>query len=174
MFVHAESTAVEALYRAYYEQLCAFATLYVRCPDAAADIVQDVFLQLWTQDAGVETWSRPSGYLFSAVRNRALNYVEHEQVVNSSHAMMQTVGLVPALSRPPAPADEMLEAAELELAFERAIDHLPARCREAYVQRNDGKTPAEIAAAMGTSVRTAHTQVTRARQCLRRELECWL
>lgn len=173
MCVHAEYT-VEVLFRAHYGKLCAFARSYVGCPDAAEDIVQDVFLQLWRLRECGETFANPRTYLYSAVRNRALKHAAHERVARRSHEMMQSAGRAPGMSQAPTSADEQLEAAELEAAWDDAVDHLPRRCREAYVYWRVGKTPAEIAAEMGTSVRTAETQAARARRHLRRELTCWL
>lgn len=173
MYVHAEHT-VEVLYRAHYEKLCAFARSYVGCPDTAEDIVQDVFVQLWRLRECGDTFASPKTYLYSAVRNRALKHVKHERFVCRSHAMMQWAGRSAGMSQAPASADEQVEAEELEAAYDDAVDHLPRRCREAYLYWRVGKTPAEVAAAMGTSVRTAETHAARARRRLRRELVFWL
>ncbi|MGH7575620.1 MAG: sigma-70 family RNA polymerase sigma factor, partial [Longimicrobiales bacterium] len=155
-------------------ELCAFATGYVRCMAVAEDLVQDVFLQLWMLHRNGETCVNPDRYLYTAVRNRALNYLAHERVVCSAYETMQSSGQAAGMSQPRATADEEVEAAELEQACERLVDDLPTRCREAYVHRSAGKTHAEIAAAMGTSARTAETQVAHARQRLRRDLAYWL
>lgn len=173
MYVHGQST-VEALFRAYYPELCAFAAGYVRCAAVAEDLVQDVFVQLWMLHRNGETCVNPDRYLYTAVRNRALKYLAHEGVVCSAHEMMQSAGQVAGMSQPCATADEEVEAAELEQEFERAVDKLSARRREAYIHSRAGKTHAEIGAAMGTSERTAETQVADARQHLRRELAYWL
>lgn len=173
MFVHVEST-FEALFHAYYRELCMFAAGYVGCMAVAEDLVQDVFLQLWRLRRNGKRCVNPDHYLYTAVRNRALKYLAHERVVCSAHEMMQSSGQVSGMSQPRATADEEVEAAELEQAYERAVDELSARRREAYNHRRAGKTHAEIAAVMGTSQRTAETQVADARRSLRRELAYWL
>ena len=116
----------------------------------------------------------PRRYLYTAVRNRALKHLEHERMARRAHAMIQNGGYPPAMSPPPSAVHEEVETAELAGAFDRAVDDLPARCREAYVHSRSGMTYAEIAAVMGISVRTVETQVARARQHLRRGLEPWL
>lgn len=173
MCVHGEFT-FDALFRAHYARLCGFARRFVGCPDTAEDVVQEVFLHVWTLRDEGETFVNPKRYLYAAVRNRALNHIDHERIASRSRGMMQIGARAPAMSAPRAAPDEELEAAELEEALDIAVERLPERCREAYAHRHGGKTRAEIAAVMGTSPRTAETQVTRARRFLRRELAPFL
>lgn len=173
MCIHAEFT-VDALYRAHYSGLCAFAQRYVICRATAEDIVQDVFVEVWALRNGGATFVNPERYLYRAVRNGALKHIGHKRIATRAHAMMQGARRTPAMSTPPISADEALEAAELEEAYDRAIGRLPARCREAHVRRKGGMTPTEIGTEMGTSMRTAETQIRRARRFLRRELAPFL
>lgn len=172
MHVRPEAT-VENLFRAHHAELSTFARGYVGCPDAAEDVVQDVFVQLCVLEGSGTTCLTPRQYLYSAVRNRALKHLAHERVVHRSQATIRSDGQVPGLSRSGALADEEMEATELAKAIDRAVDRLPARCREAYERRDVGMTHAQIAEAMGTSVRTVETQLARARRVLRRRLAPW-
>lgn len=165
---------VEALFRAHYANLRAFARRHVGCEHAAEDIVQDVFVQLWASRWDPEAYVNPKRYLYAAVRNRAFNYLTHARIMRRSHTMMQSAGRAPGMSQAPIPADEEVEAAELEAAFEQAVDHLPPRCQEAYIRRSAGMTYGEIGTTMDTTARTAETQVVQARRRLRRELAVWL
>lgn len=174
MYVRPEST-LEGLFRAHYERLCAYGQRFVGCPDVAEDLVQDVFAHLCSaKDRGATCLLMPRRYLYTAVRNRALKHLERERVAGRSRTVIRHAGHAPGMSRPPPPADRELEAVELAEAYDQAILHLPPRCREAYLQSNNGMSHAQVAAAMGTSVRTVETQVARARQHLRRELAPWL
>ena len=174
MYVRPEFT-LEGLFRAHYERLCAYGRKFVGCPDVAEDLVQDVFAHLCsTKDGGSTCLLMPRRYLYTAVRNRALKHLERERVARRSQAVIQQVGHAPAMGHPPPTADRELEAAKLAKAFDRVLGQLPPRCREAYLHSNNGMTQAQVAAIMGTSVRTVETQMARARQHLRRELEPWL
>lgn len=173
MYARSESF-VEALFRAHYANLCAFARHYVGCEHAAEDIVQDVFAQLWASRGDPEAYVSPKRYLYAAVRNGAFNYLTHARIMRRSHAMMRSTGRAPGMSQAPISADEEVEAAELEEAYDQAVDHLPPRCQEAYIRRNAGMTYVEIGVAMDTTARTAETQVVQARRRLRHELAVWL
>ena len=44
---HGDRSAFEVLFRTYSVSLCAFALRYVKMPEVAEEIVQDVFLKTW-------------------------------------------------------------------------------------------------------------------------------
>src|SRR5688572_8158150 len=72
--------AFEALFREHYSALCEFAHRYVQSREAAEDLVQEVFLSVWTHRESLEIRDGLRAYLYGAVRNRALNSIEHRRV----------------------------------------------------------------------------------------------
>lgn len=165
----------ENLFRTYRTGLCSFARGYVRCPAAAEDLVQDVFLRMWERRSSLPGRASAKRYLFTAVRNQALKHLAHRSVVRRSHQMVKQAGRVPGTGEDPVHADREVEARELAAAFRAAVDRLPPRCREAYsLYREPGMSYAQIADIMGISVRTVETQLARARRVLRRELAQWV
>jgi RNA polymerase sigma-70 factor (ECF subfamily) len=157
-----------------YGKLCAFARSYVRCPDTAEELVQEVFVRLWRQHADGRSCGQPERLLFAAVRNQALKHLAHERVVRHAEESAQRDGRSPGMSEPLAAADDELQATELAAAFSSAVDQLPERCREAFMLHHHGFSYPEIAAVMGTSARTAETQVVHARRVLRQLLAAWV
>jgi RNA polymerase sigma-70 factor, ECF subfamily len=169
-----ETPSIDILFRAYHRKLCTFAYTYVKCPDAAEDLVADVFARLWQQHLNGHTYIDPKRYLYTAVRNQALKHLAHERVVRNSHGMVQGEGRAPAMSQSPEGAEDELEAAQLKAAFDIAVDSLPARCREAFeLYRCNGMTYPEIADIMNISARTVETHVGHARRALRQVLADW-
>jgi RNA polymerase sigma-19 factor, ECF subfamily len=164
---HDDQRAFDRLFRAYYTRLCAYACSVVKRPDIAEELVADVFVRLWERRTEWQACRNKNGYLYAAVRNQSFKHLEHERIVRSTHELAQRVGRPPGMSQLPAPADEILHTKELAAAFSNAIERLPARCREAYQHRSEGKSYAEIAAIMSTSVRTVETQLARANRALR-------
>src|SRR5262249_9492124 len=65
--------AFDTIMRRLGPPLCAFARRYCPSDDAAAEIVQDVFVALWINRARIDIRTSIRTYLFGAVRNRALN-----------------------------------------------------------------------------------------------------
>ena len=67
-----DTNAFGELYKAYYVYLCTVATKYVFDPEAAQEIINNVFLNIWHHRL---TLSTPvTAYLIRAVQNRSLNH----------------------------------------------------------------------------------------------------
>jgi len=170
-----EVLSFESLFRTYHAKLCAFARSYVKCPDVAEELVEEVFLRMWELRGNWPGCANQKRYLYAAVRNQALKHLAHECVVRQSHAIVKEQVCAPGMGQPPAAPDDEVQAAELASAIQVAVEQLPPRCREAYVlNREHGMSYAEIAEVMGISVRTVETQLARANRVLRRELATWV
>lgn len=163
-----DEVAFEAIFRAHYPALVAFAERMLRQRATAEDVVQDVLAEVWRRRNGLHVTSSLRAYLFRATRNRALNHLRHEKLVERS-AVDQPIGHVP-----PSPPDSLAER-EIDVALQRAVRSLPPRCREVFeLSRGHGLKYAEIADALGISVKTVEVQMGKALRVLRRELASWL
>lgn len=69
----------EQLYFEYFYNLCAFALRFTGSKEQARDIVQEIFYKLWKRRKNWRINSSLKAYLFRAVRNEALNYLDKEQ-----------------------------------------------------------------------------------------------
>src|SRR5215216_5650542 len=74
-----DEPAFEALFRALAPGLCALVTRYVGARAVAEEIVQDLFLELWTRRSELSIDQSIAAYLFTAARNRALNHRKRER-----------------------------------------------------------------------------------------------
>ncbi len=175
-----DPAAFEGLFRAYYGPLASFAYSYTQSREMAEEIVQDVLLSVWEQRETWDVTQRVRAYLYAGVRNQALNRLRHQRVAERVEAQLLGAAVdaeseLSAALPPPPPADAAMHEAELQDAIRRAVDALPARCRQAFVlNRQHGMSHAEIAELMGTTVRTVEAQVYKARQLLRVALAAWL
>ena len=61
----------------YYVTLCLFANQYTESDEASADIVQDSFAKLWQIREDFFYLHQIKAFLYTAVRNKALNELEH-------------------------------------------------------------------------------------------------
>ena len=167
-----DEAAFNQLFTLYCRPLCDFARSYVHCPDAAAEIVQDLFLRIWSNRSAwhVEDGIRP--YLFMSCRNAALNYRKHEGVVARVADQVQRERLAPALGAAPRRPDEELEASEIATAVRAAVHGLAERRRAVVILRwEHHMSHAEIAKILDISVRGVETQFARAMATLRRQLD---
>jgi RNA polymerase sigma-70 factor (ECF subfamily) len=159
--------AFEGVFRKYFTRLCAVAYAYVGSPEAAEEIVQELFLKLWRQRESLQITDNLQAYLFRAARNASLNHLKHRRVELQWRAREQ------AGDPPAAPAaDAALTEGELSRALAAAIDALPERCRLVFtMSRRQGLSYAEIAEALGISIKTVEVQIGRALKTLRERVE---
>lgn len=166
-----DEDAFEAMFAAYYPALCDFVLGYVRAPDVAEDLVQDVFLRIWDRHEKFEPAGSIGAYLFAACRNRALDHVKHEGVVARVSDVGRREGRSPGLGQAPSDPDVESQAVELADAFRSAVRELPERRRLVVVLRwEHGLSHAEIARVLGISVKGVETQFGRAMATLRARL----
>lgn len=161
-----DQDAFELVFRTYYAKLADYANGLVRTRDGAEDVVQEVFVALWTQRERLSTPDNLVGYLYRAVRNRSLNQLRHKRMV--ADWQVKQAAEEPAVV---APADKETENTEITVAVKRAVATLSPRCREVFeLSRDRGLTYPEIAAALGISIKTVETLMGRALKGVRREL----
>ncbi len=169
-----DEAAFERMFREYNRDLYRFALQLLQSPDEAEDVVQAVFVAIWQ---GRETWAVRGSlrvYLFTAVRNRAL-----QQYRNVQRRLKHTPEVLRfATSSPSAPfltPDVQVQQREFVAALDAAVQALPPRCREAYLLvREHGMSYAEAAATMGISSKTVTVQICRALASLRKALVEWV
>jgi RNA polymerase sigma-70 factor, ECF subfamily len=169
-----DAAAVEALYRAHFRGLCAFAARITGSVDAGEEIAEDVIVRVWERRDALAVRTTLRAYLFGAVRREALLHLRNA----SSRARLLDAAAVerlsPATGAAPLPPDEAAEAAELARRLDRAIADLPDRAREAFtLQRAHGLSQTEIADAMGISESTVEKHLARAMAGLRTALSDW-
>jgi RNA polymerase sigma-70 factor, ECF subfamily len=165
-----ELRAFEELFRDQYAGLCAFANRYLHDPATAEDLVQELFANLWATHARLELHGSIRAYLFTAVRNRALNFRKH-QLVERDWERDEALPDVRVLHRAPVAPDERLETSETHARLHAAIESLPERCRLVMQLRwREQMSYAEIAAVMGISMKGVEIQLSRGLQALRQRL----
>jgi RNA polymerase sigma-70 factor (ECF subfamily) len=158
--------AFEALYLAHHDALWRFAYGYVHSREVAEELVQDVFLALWSGRAEWQVRTRVRAWLYAAVRHQALNHLRHERLaLPALRARAGEDAAPPAMGAPPPGPDDALEARELRDAVQHAVEQLPERRRAAMTLRwkHDLAAP-EIARVLGTTPEAVRVLLTRARR----------
>jgi RNA polymerase sigma-70 factor (ECF subfamily) len=163
--------AFEELFREFHAPLCEVVDSYVQSQAVAEEIVQDLFLVLWLKR---ETMAVDSlrGYLFTSARNRALHHLRHQSLARRwarwFESRPEVAGIAGAAALPDAAAQE----SERRVALRAAIEELPPRARLAMLlQWEHGQAHAEIAVAMGISIKGVEKLLSIARRRLRIQLE---
>jgi RNA polymerase sigma-70 factor, ECF subfamily len=165
-----DSRAFELAFRAFYAPLASFAFRYLRDSAAAEDVVQEVFGTLWNARERLVVTSSLRAYLYAAVRNRALNVRKHDAVVEDWERD-ESADDVRELHPAPAQPDQVLDRRILEERLAEAFEALPERQAQVMKLRwRDELSYAEIAEAVGISVKGVEKHLSRGLAALKRRL----
>jgi len=165
-----ESDFIEA-FRAFATPLIQFACRIVYAEAVAQDIVMDVFLKLWRKRESLPPDLRLEGYLYTAVRNAALDALAHARVEQVSAEQGIAEGWTPGMGTPGLSPDALLERAEAKEALRRAYDALPTRLRQVIGMRwFEGRSYQEIALELRISVKSVDNYLAKAMRLLREAL----
>lgn len=161
--------AFDAVFRRYYAHLVHAAETLLHDRDAAEEVTQEVLLELWRRRSVTTVNTTLRAYLHRAVRNRALNLLRHQEIVRRAQPLFAH------MRGSAAPADESAIQHEIRVALSRALESLPPRCREVFeLSRFHGLRYAEVASALGISVKTVEVQMGKALRAVRTHLAPWL
>lgn len=161
------SEAIERLFGQYYGRLCYFAFKMVQNPEAAKDIVHDVFVNCWKSFSYLQDETATRNFLYLSVRNASLNYLRHEGV-EKNYAASQTAAHQPVEQ---GVLDQIIRA-EVIAEIRAAIEELPDGCRNVLkMSFLDGLKNEEIAQQMNISINTVKSQKQRALKLLRLKLD---
>lgn len=140
----------------YHGRLLKFALLYVRSRELAEEAVSDVFLKLWQKRTTLVEVHNLNSYLYIAVKNQALNYLQ--KVGNQPGVSLDEVPM--ALTVELMTPERELLTAELQAEIQRAVEKLPPQCKIIFrLIREDGLKYKEVAEIMGISVKTIEVQM---------------
>ena len=156
----------ETLFRSSYVSLVRYAKSILRDHDTAEEIVQELFFRLWQDRQNLSIESSLNGYLFRSVHNRALHFIEHQQVV-SRHAGEMTARSDLASE----PVTEAIYYSELQAKVARVLERLPERCRLIFrMSRFEGLKYNEIADKLSVSLKTVEADMGKALREFRKVL----
>lgn len=170
-----DEKAFYMLFRAYYSQLCRYAYEILNDRETSAELVNDLFIKLWTDREKLTITSSLKGYLFRSVHNLCLNRVRE---LKSTHRL-QMISLDESDNRMlllnleiPPEIIEKLFSEQLETDLRNAIGNLPEQCRQIFnLSRFEDLSYPEIATKLNVSLSTVKTQMIRALTKLTKELK---
>jgi RNA polymerase sigma-70 factor (ECF subfamily) len=157
----------EVLFRQYYSMLCSYAFRFVNDADTAEEIVQDLFYKLWEKREEIQINTSVKSYLFSAVHNRCLKYIEHRNVETRYKNYYLLNGS--EVDNEPQNASDLYE---LQGIIDHTLDSLPDRCSRIFrLNRFEGLKYHEIAQKLAISVKTVEANMGKALKLLRKNLK---
>jgi len=158
----------EYVFRQYYAPLCMYSYSITGQHEASEEIVQELFYILWRDRQDMHILRSVKSYLYGAVRNQSLQYIEHRNVQSR---YKEKVLYQNRTVHDETPHDQ-LEYRELEKVINHTLKKMPERRLIIFrMHRYEGKKYKEIAEIMSLSIKTIEAEMTKAYQTLRHEVE---
>lgn len=152
-----DQKALEQLFERYFFSLCRFASSFVKQTDIAEEIVSDVFLNIWLKRNELNIHTNIKAYLFVAIKNQALNYLNKEKLVFeelSVNTEAQDITLNEGSS---------IELSETREEINAIIKELPPQRQVIFkMNKYEGLKYKEIADKLSISVNTVQKQMIEA------------
>ncbi len=160
-----DEAALEALYDRYAGMLSSVLNRILRDTQAAEEILQDIFFQLWKNAAQFDaTRGSLAGWLMVIARNRAISKLRHHNPAAGEELLENTVAL-PFNLESAAAQRQMLDKVK------GVLEMLPKEQQTAIEMAYfEGMTHSEIAKRTGDPLGTVKTRLRTALETLRRAL----
>ncbi len=166
-FSISDLASFETLFRQYYQMLCTYAYRFVNDTDTAEEIVQELFYKIWEKREELQIHVSVKSYLFSAVHNRCLKFIEHKNVeARYRNYYLQHESEVDTENHTHS------NVGELQVIIDQTLDSLPERCGRIFrLNRFEGLKYHEIALKLSISIKTVEANMGKALKMLRKNLK---
>ncbi|SDL39050.1 RNA polymerase sigma factor [Kriegella aquimaris] len=154
--ISGDPKAYDFLMSFYYQSLCGYAQSLCHNHDLAEDIVQNVFVSIWTNRKNINPHLSIKSYLYKSVYNEFINqYRKNKPVIFLEKKYLEAIDLAVDI------AQEELD--DLIKLMNGEIENLPTKCREIFLMnKKEGLTHTEISEYHNISIKTVEGHITRA------------
>ena len=172
-----QANSFNEIYATFYRKSYLYVKSYVHDDMAAEDIVSEALINLWEMMKR-ETINPVSPYLFSILKNRALDFLRHQAIKRTVHSV-----ITDSLNRELEIRTASLEAsdpqhifsADIQHIFETTLNSLPKRTKEIFLMSRFGsKSHKEIAKFFDISVKGVDYHIAQSIRELRYSLKDYL
>jgi RNA polymerase sigma-19 factor, ECF subfamily len=152
-----DQLAYRELFMAFYPPLLQFATGFTKAKQPAEEIVSDVFIVIWEKRSRLEHISNLKIYLYTSIRNTALNYLSR-----NNRILLTDLSEIPIeLGTLPLNPERMMITAEMKKMIQDAVLKLPTRCKLIFkLVKEDELKYREVAELLKISIKTVEAQMT--------------
>ncbi len=165
-----DKTAFKEVYERYFDVLYVHAYKRLHDKEEAQDVVQEIFTILWDKRESILLTTSLPAYLYTAVRNRILNIISHQQVASNYIQSLQHF-----IDQGSCQTDHLARENQLIAMIEKEIAALPPRMQEIFaLSRKAYLSHREIAEELDLSEQTVKKQVNNALRILRTRLGLFL
>jgi len=149
--------AYKQLFLIFHSSLIQFAVSITRSRQLSEEIVSDVFLKIWEKRQQLDKIENLQFYLFTAVKNRAINKL-HEQKKNPVISIDSVAVEFKTIYHDP---EQKMISAEMISQIQAIIRQLPPRCQLIFkLIKEDGLKYKEVAELLHLSLKTVENQMS--------------
>jgi RNA polymerase sigma-70 factor (family 1) len=161
-----DEVSFERLYRQYWPKLYIYAFNVLREKELCEDIVQQVFLDLWTKRHNAQIANLHS-YLHQSVKYQIFNHFRKSKYKKQ---LLKKLDLISTQRK----IDEAYEEKELRDRIRDVISQLPGQRRIIFeMSRHKELSNKEISRNLNISVQTVKNQISESLKFIRRSLNCF-
>lgn len=167
-----DTRAFRVIFDALFTNLTKFSISFVQSKEAATEIVDELFVRLWSHRKEIEQINDLRVYLYTATKNASLNYIakKAKQIETEPYENLN-VQIADGVS-----PEQLMITKEILQKIKYAVDGLPPRCKLIFkLVREDGLRYAEVAEILSLSVKTIDAQmviaVSRIRESVKTSIE---
>jgi RNA polymerase sigma-70 factor (family 1) len=161
-----DQNAFTEIFERYHSLLYIYAHKKLHNKEESQDVIQEVLTTLWNRRSDLSLQTSLMSYLYTAVRNRALDIFSHKKV--EAKYMVSLQGFIDNAG---ISTDFLVRENDLRALIEKEIQALPPKMREVFqLSRKTRLSHKEIADLMGISEQTVATHIKKALRVLRMRL----
>lgn len=162
-----DENAFRKVFHSFNQRLFPYVLNIVKSSTVAEEIVQEVFLKLWTNRQAVAAMDNPVAWLFTVAANQSFTYLKRisteqrviDKIKQSMHASEN-------------PTDEYIFFNESKTILQKAVGELPAQRQVIYkLSREEGLNHQQIADQLNLSPNTVKNQLVSALRTIREQLQ---
>ncbi|MGB8194313.1 MAG: RNA polymerase sigma-70 factor [Chitinophagaceae bacterium] len=154
-----------SVFNFFYQPLCDFAQNFIDDPQAAQDVVSEVFIQFWEKAGTFDNFYKIKAWLYTSTKNACLSHSQRNKyrpLTNSLIEEMQTHDI--ALNK--------IIWTEVLHEIKAEADVLPGKCKQIFeLSFIEGHSNEEIADMMHLSLQTVKNQKVKALKRIREKLK---
>lgn len=156
------------LFQTYYKDMVLFAGSIVQDRAMCEDIVQNIFLKLWSERNNLTIETSLKSYLIRATRNSCIDHIRHRKIVDNYVSEFFNVNNNYT-------TEEYVLHSDLYRHLQDAISRLPEKPREAFIlSRFKDMKYKDIAKMLNVAERTVEDRISKALSQLRVDLKDFL
>ena len=161
-----DKQAFASIYAMYHRQIHMIALKYLKDQDLAEDVVQEIFIKLWTYRENLKEELSLKGFLMRSVHNLVLNTIR-----NKKTEILKHIELGHRSAGTKNPGEEEYILSEYSRIAEKGINELsPAKQAIFRMRSTQCLSNQEVAVQLGISINTVKFQFSQASKFLRKYL----